>query len=100
MTRTTDPARALDRRTLLRLGVAAPAAVAGTAVVGGSLSAASAAPTFDRALATGMDYPWGIDFLPDGNALVSERNSGRVFRVSATGGGKTEVGRIAGVYNN
>ncbi len=32
--------------------------------------------------AVGLDTPWGIDFLPDGRAVVTERNSGRVLIVA------------------
>jgi glucose/arabinose dehydrogenase len=56
-------------------------------------AAAAAAP---RVLATGLDVPWGLAFLPDGNALVTERESARLLRV-APDGTVTPVGVVAGV---
>ena len=32
-------------------------------------------------LATGLEVPWGLDFLPDGDALVGERTTGRIYQV-------------------
>jgi glucose/arabinose dehydrogenase len=46
-------------------------------------------------LATGLKIPWGLVFLPDGNALVGERHSRAVFRIAKTGG-RTFVGTVAG----
>lgn len=40
--------------------------------------------------------PWGIAFLPDGNALITERRSARLLRVGADGT-VTPVGVVAGV---
>lgn len=38
-----------------------------------------------RDVVTGLEVPWGIDFLPDGDALLSERESGRLSTLSPDG---------------
>ena len=48
-------------------------------------------------IATGLDVPWGLDFLPDGDALVAERPTGRIYRVPAGGGEPVDVGTVPGV---
>jgi glucose/arabinose dehydrogenase len=53
--------------------------------------------TVDRVLADGLVSPWGLVFLPDGTALVSERDTGRVLRVPADGGEPVPVGTVEGV---
>ncbi len=50
-------------------------------------------PRVEEVLVTGLAVPWGIDFLPDGRAVVTERDSGRVLTIDDQGT-VTEVGLI------
>ncbi len=87
----------MERRTLLRAGLAVPAATVAGITVGAS--PAEARPRIGATLASGLDYPWGIDFLPDHSALVTERNSGRILRIRP-GGGFSVVGHVPFAYND
>ncbi|WP_182112632.1 MULTISPECIES: sorbosone dehydrogenase family protein [unclassified Actinotalea] len=48
-------------------------------------------------IATGLEMPWGLTFLPDGSALVSSRSAGEISHVPAGGGRASVVGVVPGV---
>ncbi len=52
-----------------------------------------------RTVATRIETPWGITFLPSGKALVGSRDTARVYRVRPAGG-RTLVGTVPGVVSN
>jgi glucose/arabinose dehydrogenase len=47
-------------------------------------------------IADDFDVPWALIFLGGGDALVSERNSAKIIRVSPKGK-KTTLGEVSGV---
>jgi glucose/arabinose dehydrogenase len=78
VTRSPGPAVVVDAVDQANLGVrSAPVRVAAT-------------------IATGLTSPWGLAFLPDGSALVSERDTARIKRIAPSGKVST-VGTVPGV---
>lgn len=88
----------MTRRMSIAVSVAVGVAVAVPAVpvAADSQVSTATAPVVDRIVAQDLRIPWGVAFLPGGDALVSERGSARVVRVSHTGR-VTEVGVVPGV---
>lgn len=83
----------LSRRTFLTTTAAATGAAA---VATASAGPADAELRVSRVLARDLVVPWGIAFLPNGDALVGERMSGRVHRVSPSGH-RRHIGTIGAV---
>ncbi len=46
----------------------------------------------------GTDVPWGLAFLPDGSALVTERETFAVYRLTESGS-RTNLGKVPGAQN-
>lgn len=72
-----------------------PATGSGTAGTGGG-PGGTAKPGEPRTVASGLEVPWAMAFLPGGDALVTERDSARLVRVTPSGE-KTVVGEVPGV---
>jgi glucose/arabinose dehydrogenase len=64
-----------------------------TVLAGAATPAAAAVPTTVTTISTGWTIPWGMDWLPDGRALITERDSFRVHTL-ARNGTKTFVGSV------
>ncbi|MGV9254364.1 PQQ-dependent sugar dehydrogenase [Streptomyces sp. NPDC003697] len=50
-----------------------------------------------RTVAEGLNSPWGLAPLPEGDLLVSSRDQATITRVDGTTGAKTELGKVSGV---
>jgi glucose/arabinose dehydrogenase len=53
-------------------------------------------PRVAGVVARDLEVPWGVGFLPDGSALVTERDNGRIVRIGPSGR-VTPVGSVSGV---
>jgi glucose/arabinose dehydrogenase len=87
---TTNTAAATTATTTADTGTSTTEAASG----GGAVTAQAAARP--RTIATGLNTPWSIVFLPSGDALVSERG-GVIKRVAAKTRRVTTVMRVPGV---
>ena len=99
-----------DRRLFLLFGgtglLAACSSGSGSSAPASSPSAVPASPRTSSSapakgtlstVATGLDVPWGLAFLPNGAAIVAERETGRVLRIPHGGGAITPLITLPGV---
>src|SRR3954452_6750001 len=56
--------------------------------------ASGPAPVVVDTVATDLEVPWGLGFLPDGDAVVTERDSAKVLLIGAEDHEVTEVGSV------
>ncbi len=66
--------------------------IAMTALVRAEVRAASAGDLAVTAMATGLDEPWGLAFLPDGRFLVTERDGRLTLFAQGGGAGRSVAG--------
>jgi glucose/arabinose dehydrogenase len=80
------------------LGTTSPAPQPSTLTAGPSqtLQPSRSIPHVVRVVARNLQVPWGVTFLPDGTALVGERDTTRV--VAIDGKRVRTVGHVAGVH--
>ncbi|HVM28248.1 MAG TPA: PQQ-dependent sugar dehydrogenase [Mycobacteriales bacterium] len=60
----------------------------------GDAAPAQVDPSAPQVLVTGLQVPWGLAFVGGGDALVAERDTGRLLRVPAAGGDPVELTRF------
>lgn len=66
-----------------------------TAKTTGGATSGGGIPSFDKQIAT-VDLGWSVAFLPDGSALVTERDRFEIDHIT-TSGTKTVLGKVPGV---
>lgn len=85
--------------TLLSTGTSS-SAVSSSRAATPPISAVTAV-TVTGTVATGLTTPWGLDFLPDGTALVTERDTGKLLAIaSARPAAVRTLGVVKGVAPN
>ncbi|MFE9625256.1 PQQ-dependent sugar dehydrogenase [Streptomyces sp. NPDC006527] len=99
---TVEPRRRAAVRAVAAVAVAAgllfPQAATGSAAPAPSGSAAGG-PSGVRTVSSGWNIPWGLSWLPDGSALINERDSFKIFRLTRSGV-RTEVGTVPHTVNS
>ena len=85
---------------MARLTAALIAAVVVLSACGSTESDSASAATGVRTIATGLHVPWGIAFLPSGDALVSERTTGDIVQIPKGGGSPKTVMHLPDVDTN
>ena len=83
----------LSPRVVAAVGIAALLAAVGLS----RCTAVDHAEGDAEVMATGLEVPWGLSFLPTGDALVGERMTGDIYEIPADGGEPTLVGTVPDV---
>lgn len=83
---------------MIAVGVMAVSTLVGFAGTSSSTASpprhhAGSQPGTVRTLSTGWTVPWGLSWLPDGSALIGERDSAKLFRLTRNGE-KTFIGTV------
>ncbi|MEV1066290.1 PQQ-dependent sugar dehydrogenase [Streptomyces sp. NPDC050263] len=94
--RTITSAAAAATLTAGLLGAAAGAGNATARSDSGTDSGIASVPSAIRTVSSGWTVPWGLSWLPDGSALVTERDSFKLFKLTQAGT-RTEIGKVPNV---